>query len=78
MIEDNSPSDIWIASQHTNKFDASCKVSLFASLSDPQAEGSVIYFNPHDPSVLYANVQHTAAEDWDATWANSRHARESK
>ncbi|ODB82558.1 alkaline phosphatase PhoX [Candidatus Thiodiazotropha endoloripes] len=78
MIEDNSPSDIWIASQHTNEFGASRKVSLFASLSDPQAEGSGIYFNPHDPSVLYVNVQHSAAEDGDATWAISRHAGESK
>ncbi|MEW8624907.1 MAG: alkaline phosphatase PhoX [Candidatus Thiodiazotropha sp.] len=78
MIEDNSPSDIWIASQLTNEFGASRKVSLFASLSDPRAEGSGIYFNPHDASILYVNIQHSAAKDGDGTWAISRHARQSK
>ncbi|MEW8385465.1 MAG: alkaline phosphatase PhoX [Candidatus Thiodiazotropha taylori] len=77
MIEDNAPSDIWIASQVTNKLGASRRVSLFASLSDPQAEGSGIYFNPHDASVLYVNIQHSAAADGDGTWAISRDTRQS-
>ncbi|RLW55329.1 MAG: hypothetical protein B6D76_03965 [gamma proteobacterium symbiont of Stewartia floridana] len=77
MIEDNTPSDIWIASQVTNKIGASRQVSLFASLSDPQAEGSGIYFNPHDASVLYVNIQHSAAADGDGTWAISRDTRQS-
>ncbi|MEW8209549.1 MAG: hypothetical protein AB2735_03735, partial [Candidatus Thiodiazotropha taylori] len=60
-----------------NKLGASRRVSLFASLSDPQAEGSGIYFNPHDASVLYVNIQHSAAADGDGTWAISRDTRQS-
>ena len=69
MIEDNKPSDIWIASTRTNQFGASKQVSLFASLTDPGAEGTGIYFSPTDPETLYVNVQHSAADDGDATWA---------
>lgn len=69
MIEDNKPSDIWIASTKVNKYGASKNVSLFASLTDPSAEGTGIYFSPLDPKTLFVNVQHSAAEDGDATWA---------
>lgn len=69
MIEDNKPSDIWVASTEVNAKGASKKVKLFASLTDPSAEGTGIYFSPTDPSTLYVNVQHSAAEDGDATWA---------
>jgi len=72
MIEDNKPSDIWFASTKTNKLGASRKVSLFASLTDPGAEGTGIYFNPQDPKTLYVNIQHSAAEDGDGTWAITR------
>lgn len=72
MIEDNKPSDIWFASTKTNKFGASKKVKLFASLTDPGAEGTGIYFSPTDPKTLYVNVQHSAAEDGDGTWAITR------
>jgi len=72
MIEDNKPSDIWFASTKTNKFGASRKVSLFASLTDPGAEGTGIYFSPTDPKTLYVNIQHSAAEDGDGTWAITR------
>lgn len=72
MIEDNKPSDIWFASTKTNKFGASREVKLFASLTDPGAEGTGIYFNPKDPKVLYVNIQHSAAEDGDGTWAMTR------
>lgn len=72
MIEDNIPSDIWFASTETNEFGASRKVELFASLSDPAAEGTGIYFSPTDPTTLYVNVQHSAANDGDATWAISK------
>jgi secreted PhoX family phosphatase len=75
MIEDNKPSDIWFASQVTNEYGASRYVSLFASLSDPGAEGTGIYFSPADPNTLYVNVQHSAADDGDGTWAISREAR---
>ena len=70
MIEDNKPSDIWFAStRNVNDFGASKDVDLFASLTDPGAEGTGIYFSPTDPKTLYVNVQHSAAEDGDGTWA---------
>jgi len=69
MIEDNKPSDIWHASTKTNIAGASKEVRLFASLADPGAEGTGIYFSPLDPETLYVNVQHSAADDGDATWA---------
>ncbi|MET0027193.1 MAG: alkaline phosphatase PhoX [Candidatus Thiodiazotropha sp.] len=72
MIEDNGPSDIWFASQLTDEFGASRNVALFASLTDPEAEGTGIYFSPEDPNTLYVNVQHSAADDGDGTWAISR------
>lgn len=75
VIEDNKPSDIWVASTRTNAFGASESVRLFASLTDPEAEGTGIYFSPTDPHTLYVNVQHSAAEDGDATWAISKSRR---
>ena len=69
VIEDNTPSDIWIASKETNKFGAAKKVELFGSLADPKAEGTGIYFSPTDPTTLYVNVQHSASKDGDGTWA---------
>ena len=68
IIEDNKPSDIWIATTRTNKFGASKGVWHFGSLSDPGAEGTGIYFGK-DPHTMYVNVQHSAAADGDATWA---------
>jgi len=75
MIEDNTPSDIWFASTETDEFGASVNVDLFASLTDPGAEGTGIYFSSLDPKTLYVNVQHSAAEDGDATWAISKKGR---
>ena len=73
MIEDNKPSDIWFAStDKVTQFGASKKVKLFASLTDPGAEGTGIYFSPTDPDTLYVNIQHSAAEDGDGTWAISK------
>lgn len=72
MIEDNKPSDIWFASTETNDFGASEDVRLFASLTDPGAEGTGIYFSPLDDKTLYVNIQHSAADDGDATWAITR------
>jgi secreted PhoX family phosphatase len=70
MIEDNKPSDIWFASTtNVNKYGASEKVELFASLTDPGAEGTGIYVSPTDPKTLYVNVQHSEADDGDGTWA---------
>lgn len=75
VIEDNVPSDIWFASSKTDAYGASKKVELFASLTDPEAEGTGIYFSPLDPGTLYVNVQHSAADDGDGTWAISRKRR---
>lgn len=72
MIEDNKPSDIWFASRKTDELGASKSVKLFASLTDPDAEGTGIYFSPTDPKTLYVNIQHSAAEDGDGTWAINR------
>ena len=76
VIEDNKPSDIWVASKKTNKFGAAKKVELFGSLTDPGAEGTGIYFSPLDPDTLYVNIQHSAADDGDATWAISKKRRD--
>ena len=75
MIEDNSPSDIWFASTETSSSGASQQVSLFASLTDPGAEGSGIYFSPTDPKTLYVNIQHSARKNGDGTWAIRREKR---
>ncbi|ALP52488.1 hypothetical protein Tel_04620 [Candidatus Tenderia electrophaga] len=72
MQEDNVPSDIWFASTETNEFGASEQVELFASLTDPGAEGTGVYFSPFDRHTLYVNVQHSAAQDGDGTWAITR------
>lgn len=71
MIEDNKPSDIWFASTKTDERGASLQVKLFASLTDPGAEGSGIYYSPVDPRTLYVNIQHSRAADGDGTWAIS-------
>lgn len=76
VIEDNKPSDIWVASTRTNEYGASKKVELFASLTDPGAEGTGIYFSPLDPFTLYVNIQHSASEDGDGTWAITKGARQ--
>ncbi len=68
IIEDNKPSDIWIADKDHNKDGMADNVWLFGSLSDPGAEGTGIYFGK-DPKTLFVNIQHSAAEDGDATWA---------
>ncbi len=71
IIEDNLPSDIWVASPDNNRDGMADRVWLFGSLSDPKAEGSGIYFGK-DPHTLFVNVQHSAAPDGDGTWAISR------
>ncbi len=68
IIEDNKPSDIWVAGKDHDKDGQADNVWLFGSLTDPEAEGTGIYFGA-EPNVMYVNVQHSAAEDGDATWA---------
>ncbi len=80
IVEDNVPSDIWIVTEEEDG--VAEKVELFASLSDPKAEGTGIYFGKN-PRIMFVNVQHSAADDGDATWAirkmkghKSRHRRD--
>jgi secreted PhoX family phosphatase len=68
IIEDNNPSDIWFASSDNNNDGTADNVWLFASLTDPEGEGSGIYFGKN-PKVMFVNVQHSKADDGDATWA---------
>ncbi|WP_305910038.1 alkaline phosphatase PhoX [Methylomarinum sp. Ch1-1] len=71
IIEDNKPSDIWIAGKDHDEDGQADGVWLFGSLTDPGAEGTGIYFGK-DPKTLFVNVQHSAADDGDATWAISK------
>ncbi len=65
IIEDNVPSDIWVTK---GKGGQATAVGVFASLTDPEAEGTGIYFGK-DPKTLFVNIQHSAATDGDGTWA---------
>jgi len=68
LIEDNKPSDIWIAEKDNDGDGKADGLRLFASLTDPGAEGSGIYFG-RDPNTLFVNIQHSARKDGDGTWA---------
>lgn len=68
IVEDNVPSDIWVASRNRDKNGAARAVWLFGSLSDQSAEGTGIYFGK-DPKTMFVNIQHSAQDDGDATWA---------
>ncbi len=59
IVEDNVPSDIWVAEPDHNGDGASDGVHLFGSLKDNGAEGTGIYFGK-DPHSLYVNVQHSS------------------
>ncbi len=67
IVEDNTPSDIWVARDSDNDGVAD-DVELFASLKDPGAEGTGIYFGK-DPHTLYVNIQHATKPLADGTWA---------
>lgn len=67
IVEDNVPSDIWFTDGHGE--DAPATVKLFASMVDPGAEGTGIYFSPFDEDTLYVNVQHPDKPQADGTWA---------
>lgn len=58
IVEDNVPSDIWVAQADKDGNGASDGVHLFASLKDNAAEGTGIYFGK-DPSTLFVNIQHS-------------------
>lgn len=59
IVEDNVPSDIWVAQPDKDGDGASDGVHLFASLKDNAAEGTGIYFGK-DPRTLFVNIQHSA------------------
>jgi secreted PhoX family phosphatase len=67
IVEDNVPSDIWVADGDNDHDGAADAVYLFASLKDEGAEGTGIYFG-NDPAVLFVNVQHAAKPLADGTW----------
>lgn len=68
IVEDNVPSDIWVATRDEGNNGVADGVKLFASLKDPGAEGSGIYFGK-DERTLFVNVQHPAKPLADGTWA---------
>jgi hypothetical protein len=76
IVEDNVPSDIWVAGKDANHDGASDSVLLFASLTDSGAEGTGIYFGK-DPKTLLVNIQHADKALADGTWAitSERHHR---
>jgi secreted PhoX family phosphatase len=59
IVEDNVPSDIWVALPDKDGDGASDGVHLFATLKDNGAEGTGIYVGK-DPRTLFVNVQHSA------------------
>jgi uncharacterized protein len=67
MVEDNVPSDIWVAGLDKDGDGLADAVDLFASARDTGAEISGIYFGK-DPRSLFFNVQHPAKELADGTW----------
>lgn len=79
IIEDNRPSDIWVADLDGDGDGASDRVRLFASFDDGKAEGTGIYFGT-DPHTLFVNLQHTADHNdrtvvirrEDAQWSSGR------
>jgi secreted PhoX family phosphatase len=71
MVEDNFASDIWVAGKDTDQDGTADAVELFASLKDPGAEISGIYFGK-DPKTLFFNVQHPDKPNADGTWKISR------
>lgn len=58
IVEDNVPSDIWVADPDDNDDGYSDGVKLFASLKDGAAEGTGLYFGKAVHTV-FVNVQHS-------------------
>ena len=67
IVEDNFASDIWVTDGDNDGDGTADGVYLFASLKDPGAEGSGIYFGK-DPKTLFVNVQHADKPLADGTW----------
>lgn len=77
MIEDNVPSDIWVATEAHDRDGVAEGIEHFASLTDPEAEGTGIYFGK-DPRTLFVNIQHSVAADGDGTWAITKNKEDEK
>lgn len=58
IVEDNVPSDIWVAESDNDGDGHADSVHLFASMKDNAAEGTGIYFGK-EPHKLFVNVQHS-------------------
>lgn len=71
IVEDNVPSDIWVAGLDNDNDGQADSVELFASAKDTGAEISGIYFG-RDPMTLFFNVQHPVKAMADGTWKISR------
>ncbi|KAE8762771.1 alkaline phosphatase PhoX [Georgenia thermotolerans] len=71
VVEDNSPSDIFVAGKDNDHDGAADTVEHFASLKDSGAEISGIYFGK-DPKTLFFNVQHPDKALADGTWTITR------
>jgi hypothetical protein len=71
IVEDNSPSDVWVAGPDHDHDGSADTVVLFATLTTAGAEGTGIYFPRTQPNVMYINVQH-AADGNDMTMAISK------
>lgn len=74
IVEDNVPSDIWVAEPDVDGDGYADGVHLFASLRDRRAEGTGIYFG-REPHTLYVNVQHSVTGN-DKTMAITNRKRE--
>lgn len=72
IVEDNVPSDIWVAEPDRDGDGYADRVSLFASLKDKDAEGTGIYFGK-DPHTLYVNVQHSVTKNDKTMAITNRH-----
>lgn len=66
IVEDNVPSDIWAAPR--GRGGVARSVNLFASMVDPGAEGTGIYWGGKDSNTLFVNVQHPDKPLADGTW----------
>ncbi|MDV3220614.1 alkaline phosphatase PhoX [Intrasporangium sp.] len=71
IVEDNVPSDIWATQPDLDGDGLADEVELFASLKDPGAEISGIYFGK-DPKTLFFNIQHPTKSLADGTWRITR------
>lgn len=71
IVEDNNFSDIYRASGDQNHDGQADLVELFASLVDPAAETTGIYFGKN-PKEMFVNIQHPSKPLADGTWKISR------